>query len=153
MIIVLIAISTVLFGLCLWWGIHNEWYDFAPGILTFITGVMVVCSLAVGVYLWYECSKLTVIDERITMYTEENKNIEEQISLAIKNYQDHEADVFGDLKPESIITLVTNYPELKSDRLIQGQLEVYVENNKEIKSLREEKINGSVIRWWGYFGK
>jgi hypothetical protein len=112
-----------------------------------------VAALIAGIVLWVDCSKLTVIDERIAMYQEENKNIEEQISLAIKNYQDHEADVFGDLKPESVITLITNYPELKSDRLVQGQLDVYVENNKKIKELREEKINGSVIRWWGYFGK
>lgn len=153
MIIVIIAVCAILFGLALWWANGNEWLDVGPGLCTMLTGILLAVSVIVGIWLWVECSQLSVIDDRIAMYQEENKNIEEQISIAIKNYQDHEADVFGDLKPESAITLVTNYPELKSDRLVQGQLEVYVENNAKIKELREAKIMGSVTRWWGYFGK
>lgn len=153
MIIVIIAVCAILFGLCLWWATENDWYDEAPGACVLVSGILLVAALSVGIWLWVECSKLSVIDERIAMYQEENQTIEEQISVAIKNYQDHEADIFGDLKPESAITLITNYPELKSDRLVQGQLEVYVENNAEIKELREAKIMGRVYRWWGYFGK
>lgn len=48
---------------------------------------------------------------------------------------------------------VALYPELKSDTLVQSQIEVYVENNKAIKELKSSAINASVYRWWLYFGE
>ena len=54
---------------------------------------------------------------------------------------------------ESSITLVTFFPELKSDTIVQQQLEIYVANNAKIKSLKEKKINLIKIRWILYFGK
>lgn len=51
------------------------------------------------------------------------------------------------------MTNLALYPELKSDTLVQSQIEVYVENNKAIKELKSSAINASVYRWWLYFGK
>ena len=33
-----------------------------------------------------------------------------------------------------------------------SQIEVYAENNKIIKDLRDQQIKGNVYRWWLYFG-
>ena len=33
-----------------------------------------------------------------------------------------------------------------------AQIEVYAENNKIIKDLRDQQIKGDVYRWWMYFG-
>ena len=33
-----------------------------------------------------------------------------------------------------------------------AQIEVYAENNKIIKDLRDQQIKGDVYRWWLYFG-
>ena len=60
--------------------------------------------------------------------------------------------VDGELKGESSITLVSLYPELKADTLVTKQIEVYIDNNKKIKNLKEKKINLSVKKWWLYFG-
>lgn len=69
------------------------------------------------------------IDKKIAMYEEENAKIEQQIADMVKQYQEYETGIFTEVTPESSIALVTLYPELKSDTLVQSQIEVYVENN------------------------
>ena len=95
---------------------------------------------------------LSVIDDRITMYEEENARIEQQIADVVEQYQKYETDIFMEVAPESAVTMVSLYPELKSDSLVQSQIEVYTENNKTIKDLRDQQIKGNVYRWWLYFG-
>lgn len=76
------------------------------------------------------------------------------IDKIVKEYLEHEHDTFEDLKTEeSAITLVTLFPELKSDTLVQQQLEIYVKNNAQIKYLKEEKIEIAKDKWLLYFGK
>ena len=95
---------------------------------------------------------LSVIDARIVMYEEENARIEQQITDVVEQYQKYETDIFREVAPESAVTMVSLYPELKSDSLVQAQIEVYTENNKTIRDLRDKQIKGNVYRWWLYFG-
>ena len=95
---------------------------------------------------------LSVIDSRIEMYEEENTRIEQQIADVVEQYQKYETDIFREVAPESAVTMVSLYPELKSDSLVQAQIEVYTENNKTIRDLRDKQIKGNVYRWWLYFG-
>lgn len=92
-------------------------------------------------------------DEMIEMYTEENKNIESQIEIVIDEYMEFENQTFVELKSESFITLVSLYPELKSDELVKEQISLYQNNNAKLKELKSEKINARVYKWWIYFGK
>lgn len=115
------------------------------GIITVVLIIVVTC-------LGISVRNLSVIDDKIAMYQEENTKIEEQVATAVQNFQDHESKVFENATAESAITLVSLYPELKSDTLVQSQIEIYVENNEKIKELKEKKINGDVYRWWLYFG-
>ena len=59
---------------------------------------------------------------------------------------------FGELKSESYITLISYYPELKSDELVQRQLDVYEDNSQKLKSLRQDLIDVSKSKWRVYFG-
>ena len=95
---------------------------------------------------------LSVIDDRIAMYEEENARIEQQVADVVEQYQKYETDIFMDVAPESAVTMVSLYPELKSDSLVQAQIEVYTENNKTIRDLRDKQIKGNVYHWWLYFG-
>ena len=95
---------------------------------------------------------LSVIDDRIVMYEEENTRIEQQIADVVEQYQKYETDIFREVAPESAVTMVSLYPELKSDSLVQAQIEVYTENNKTIRYLRDKQIKGNVYHWWLYFG-
>jgi len=93
------------------------------------------------------------IQARIEMYEEQNAMIEQQISDALDVYVSHENDVFDKVKPESAITLVSLYPELKSDALILKQCDVYIENNNKICKLKEEKITLGRYKFWVYLGR
>lgn len=94
------------------------------------------------------------IDSKIEMFQEENTNIERDIDQIVKEYLRHEHDTFADLKADgNSITLVTLFPELKSDTLVQKQLDIYINNNSQIKSLKEQKIDITKIKWILYFGK
>ena len=126
----------------------------------FFTAMSLVFGFVVlGLVIAICCLSTTVatestIDSKIEMYQEENTNIEQDIDKIVKEYLEHEHDTFANLKTEeSSITLVTLFPELKSDTLVQQQLEIYVYNNAKIKSLKEEKIDIAKIKWILYFGK
>lgn len=124
-------------------------FGFVVSVVSFLA--LVVCLIA-ALVLSIQVSNLKVIDQKIEMYQEENAKIEEQISETVKQYQEYESGIFTEVAPESAVTLVALYPDLKSDTLVQKQIEVYLENNEKIKGLKEDKINGSVKRWWLYFG-
>lgn len=118
----------------------------SAGILMFIGCLVVSICLGIGI------KNHSVIDDRIAMYEEENAKIEEQVSVVVKEYMEFEEEVFTNVSPDSAITLVSLYPELKSDTLMSSLIDVYLDNNDMIKSLRENQIRGSVLKWWLYFG-
>lgn len=115
--------------------------------------VVIVISTIVSIVLLISVLKWVNIDKKIVIYEEENTRIEQQIADVVKQYQEYETGIFTEVVPESSITLVSLYPELKSDTLVQSQIKVYVDNNKTIKELRSTALNASVYRWWLYFGK
>ena len=117
-----------------------------------LSGCGLVISLFATIVLGINVSELSMIDSKITMYQEENTKIEQQVANVVTQYQEYETKTFTAVAPEDSMTLVSLYPELKSDKLVQKQIDVYVENNKKIKSLKEKQINGKVLRWWLYFG-
>ena len=93
---------------------------------------------------------MLVIDDKIKLYQEENKNIEEEITTIVNNYQGFEKDVIknvGDME-----TFFIKIPELKSNELTNKQMDVYINNNAKIKELKERKIDTKIIKWLLYFG-
>ena len=138
MILVILLVSLILFATG--WVMIDKYYNEGLG------GFFITCCLCC------EVSSLAVIDEKIAMYQEENTKIEEQIADVVESYQQYETEIFTEVAPDSSIALVALYPELKSDTLVQSQIDVYIKNNEKIKSLKESKIGGSVSKWWLYFG-
>lgn len=116
-------------------------------------GIIVGFGALVGlIVVGVNVKSLSVIDDRIAMYEEENARIEQQVADVVEQYQKYETDIFMEVAPDSAVTMVSLYPELKSDSLVQAQIEVYTENNKTIRDLRDKQIKGNVYRWWLYFG-
>ena len=118
-----------------------------------IGGFFVAITLVVAVILTVRVSFSKTIDDKIAMYEEENAKIESQIEAAVAKYMEYESETFAVTSSESEITLVSLYPELKSDTLIASQIDIYTKNNKKIVELKEKKIDSGVTRWWLYFGK
>ena len=148
-VISLICVAAIVLGIILAANVDDD-IGFPIAI---IGAFCLIVSLIVLIALGVNVSELSTIDARIEMYQEENTKIEQQIANVVTQYQQYETEIFTTVAPEDSIALVALYPELKSDTLVQTQIEVYTENNEKIKSLKEEKINGSVLRWWLYFGR
>lgn len=147
-VIALIGVAVLVVG-HLVWDEFDTGREVCGGVSTAVLVLSVVSTICLGVAL----SRTMVADQKITMYKEENAKIEEQISEVVRQYQEYEYELFTEVAPESAITLVAIYPELKADTLVAKQIEVYLENNERIKALREQEINRSVFRWWLFFGK
>ena len=131
----------------------NNYNENTP-IVVIIFGCVLIVSV-IGIFiLLLELSSENAIDSKIEMYQEENANIEQEIDTLVKQYMNYEQEVFNNLKiEEDSISLVTLIPELSSDTLVQKQLEIYLDNNAKIKSLKEDKINLSTSKWLIYFGE
>lgn len=117
---------------------------------------LVILPIVCIIFLLYDIGMLVnsrVIDEQIALYTEENAKIETAIDELVTEYMEFECNTFVELKNDSSITLVSLYPELKSDKLVKVQIETYQENNAKIKRLKEEKLKITTYKWWVYFGK
>lgn len=151
LVILVACIIAFIVGVCLMFDWSSS-HETLGGALICVGVVLGVVSLIATIILSIGVSNLTTVDERIAMYQEENAKIELQIAEVVQQYQKYETDIIAEVTPESSMTLVTLYPDLKSDTLVAEQIKVYTENNAKIKSLREEKISGSVQRWWLYFG-
>lgn len=151
MIILLLIICIIMAAIGIWLS-ENTMFEISGGVL----GVGGLLGTFVGfiamIVLIINVSTLTVIEEKIAMYEQENQKIETQIAETVQQYQEYESGIFTEVAPESSVTLVALYPELKADTLVQKQMEVYVTNNEKIKELKESDITGNIKRWWLYFG-
>lgn len=122
-------------------------------ILAMFTGVISIVFLIWCIILIFIVGTEQTINAKISMYEEENTAIEESINDTVKNYMEFESKTYSDLKTEDAINLVSLFPELKADTLVQKQIELYISNNNSIKQLKEEKIDLSRAKWRLYFGK
>ena len=150
LLLFVIGIAAIIVGA---WLVHGYDTEVLGGVLIFIGAVFAVITFVAGCFLIGPCATSATVDERIVMYQEENAKIEQQIADVVTQYQEHEKDIFTEVSPESAMTLVALYPELKSDSLVASQIDIYVKNNEKIKELKVQQINGHIYRWWMYFGK
>lgn len=145
--ILLILIITSI--ICYFNTCEEDLWSIIGGVASFLFILsLVILFICIGKLISFR-----VIDDKIELYKKQNKNIEEKIELVVKEYKDFEKDTFTNLKADSYITLVNLYPELKSDEMVKRQIDLYEKNNEKITTLKEEKINRTIYRWWVYFGK
>lgn len=93
-----------------------------------------------------------VIQDKIEMYKSENAEIDSQICEIVEGYKTYEKETFEKISNKSANVLVELYPDLKTNELVQKQMEIYMSNKKEVVSLQEDLINQKPLRWWLYFG-
>ena len=93
------------------------------------------------------------LDDKIAMYEQENAAIEQSVDVLVKDYYRHESDTYSSLIPENAVLFASAYPELQSNELATKQLEIYVENNNNIKELKKDQINLYKNRFCLYFGR
>lgn len=148
MSIVILLVGIILIGLATYLAekIGNVELMAIMGMVASMLGLFLV------VFNGADVVKGRTYDKKIEMYQEENKKIENQIDLVVQKYMTHEDETFKKAKSESSMTLVSLYPELKSDSLVKEQIKIYNKNNSKIKELKESQIDINTAKWWLYFG-
>jgi hypothetical protein len=149
MVLLLLGISIVIIALAVVLDIKT---DCDGGCLGVGGILMFLSALIASICLGIDVAQANVLNERIAMYEEENTRIEQQVADVVQQYQQYETNIFTEVNPESAMTLVALYPDLKSDTLVQSQIELYTENNEVIRELKDCQIKANVQRWWLYFG-
>lgn len=120
---------------------------FGVGALLLGVASVIMVTFIIGYYVAGHTA-----DDKIKMYQEENTKIEADINLLVKEYMDYEQTTFTEVKGESATMLVSLFPELKSDTLVQEQIKIYTANNNKIKELKEDVIDMKIGKWLLYFG-
>lgn len=152
MIFAIILPIIIGFGFSIYMHIRDDLDSLAfTGMVLF--GIAFIIAAVGSIDLAWNVTSGSHIPEMISMYKEENNQIESQIGELVNKYMEYEGSTFNDLKNEDSVALVSLYPELKSDALVEKQIEVYIENNKKIKNLKKKQIELSTYKWWLYFGK
>lgn len=156
MILVIVGVGILLL-VANWLVVNNMKYGTCKDVLetvSIIFGVlMIIGGLAGTIFISTEVASSLPIDDKIAMYEEENVKIEAQVADIVERYMEYETETFDIKADDSYIVIASLYPELKSNTLVESQIDVYVKNNDKIKELREAKIGSSIARWWLYFGK
>lgn len=157
MLLVILGIGLVVLtcGIIVYIEDGHSWENDGLYLTLNIIGIIVVSvSLIAIVLIGAELSKSMVIDDKIEMYQSENQEIENQIKILADDYMKYESENFEKYKIQDsdAITIVSLFPELKTNTIIEKQIEVYVSNKEQIKELKAEKLSYKVLRWWLYFG-
>ena len=144
MMILLTSIFLIIFII----GVKRSWND----SLCLISFISVIICFIITIILSIVVISGRTINQKIDMYTKENEIIENEINVLVEQYMHYESDTYGNLKGGSSITLIALYPELKTNTLVEKQIEVYLANNDQIKLLKKDLINLSNYKWCLYFG-
>ena len=92
-------------------------------------------------------------DEMIRIYTEENAEVEKKLENAVQSYMQYEKDIMISVSPDTdTISLISLYPDLKSDKLVESEIETYISNNDKIKELKADKTMKSTYKFLLFFG-
>jgi hypothetical protein len=136
---------------------YGDCYDCVGQIVvSIISGIIAAIFLIIILCSWTTVANEHVIDNKIAMYQEENERIETEIDLIVQQYMAYEKETFENIAIDpgtDTMVLVSLFPELKADTLVQQQIELHTANARQIKSLKEEKINLSTQKWLLYFGR
>lgn len=150
LVILAVAIIVLIIGALLYESSFDT--ETVGTVLMSIGGIVGAAALIITVVLICVDGSNYGIDQKIELYESENQQIEEDIAVLVNEYMRHEENIFVECAPDSSISLIALYPELKSNLLVEKQIEIYVSNTEEIKYLKSQRISASIIKWWLYFG-
>ena len=126
---------------------YEEELAIATGFGAVIVGIAVIIVTVCLVDVTYRTDKM------IQIYTEENEEVEKKLENAVQNYMQYEKDIMISVSPDTdTISLISLYPDLKSDKLVESEIETYISNNDKIKELRAGKTMKSTYKFLLFFG-
>ena len=86
----------------------------------------------------------------VKVLTEQNELVLTQIEPLVQQALNYESNTYKEFKltPENIVAFGNMYPQLQANSFIQSQINIIVENQKEIKDLKLEIASLNAYRLW-----
>jgi hypothetical protein len=113
----------------------------------FFTIVTTIVLIGVGVS--YNNVKSTAV-LKLEVLNEQNEIVLAQIEPLVQQALNYESNTYKEFKltPENIVAFGNMYPQLQANSFIQSQINIIVENQKEIKDLKLKIASLNAYRLW-----
>ena len=110
---------------------------------------VVTIGILIGVGVSYNNVKSTAAS-KLEVLNEQNEIVLKQLEPLVQQALNYESNTYKEFKltPENIVAFGNMYPQLQANSFIQSQINVIVENQKEIKDLKLEIASLNAYRLW-----
>ena len=148
-IILFIFICVIIYG-----AIHNYCVDRYSEVseTAYIIGSIFSIAVFIAILITgvkYNSIKSTA-NAQLEVLNEQNEIVLAQIEPLIQQALNYESDTYKAFKmtPENIVAFGNMYPQLQANSFIQSQINIIVENQKEIKDLKLKIASLNAYRLW-----
>ena len=117
------------------------------GVSTLLFVVTFVITIVAGIK--YNFIKSTA-NSQLEVLNEQNELVLTQIEPLVQQALNYESNTYKELKltPENIVAFGNMYPQLQANSFIQSQINIIIENQKEIKDLKLKIASLNAYRLW-----
>jgi hypothetical protein len=110
---------------------------------------VVTLLVTIGVGVQYNSIKSTA-NAKLEVLNSQNEIVLAQIEPLVQQALNYESNTYKELKmtPENIVAFSNMYPQLQANAFIQSQINIIVENQKEIKDLKLRIASLNAYHLW-----
>jgi hypothetical protein len=146
-IILFVFICILVVGLCQKVRYDRDTREVMCGIGIVFSTVVLIAILIAGIK--YNSIKSTA-NAQLEVLNEQNEIVLAQIEPLVQQALNYESNTYKEFKltPENIISFGSMYPQLQANAFIQSQIDIIVENQKEIKDLKLKIASLNAYRLW-----
>ena len=148
-ILLFIFICVIIYGV-----IHDYCVNSRSEVAEMFVGVgkllsIVMLMVIMGVWAKYNSIKSTA-NAQLEVLNEQNEIVLAQIEPLVQQAMNYESNTYKEFKltPENIVAFGNMYPQLQANSFIQSQINIIVENQKEIKDLKLRIASLNAYRLW-----
>ena len=134
--------------------VYDQCIDHYSDTNNLLTGMGVIVStilvfIIIGFGAKYNSIKSTATAQ-LEVLNSQNEIVLAQIKPLVQQAMNYESDTYKEFKltPENIVAFSNMYPQLKAHSFIQSQINIIVENQKEIKDLKLKIASLNAYRLW-----
>lgn len=146
-IILFIFICIIVIGLCQEVSYQKDTREVLCGIGIVFSIITLIAILVAGIK--YNSIKSTATAQ-MEVLNSQNEIVLAQIEPLVQQAIHYESNTYKEFKltPENIIAFGNMYPQLQANSFIQSQINIIVENQREIKDLKLEIASLNAYRLW-----
>ena len=146
-IFLFIFICIIIVGLCQKVDYYDDTRAVLCGLGIVFSIITFIAILTTGIK--YNSIKSTA-DAQLEVLNSQNEIVLAQIEPLVQQALNYESNTYKEFKltPENIVAFGNMYPQLQANSFIQSQINIIVENQKEIKNLKLRIASLNAYRLW-----